>query len=96
LTNRIDPLTEIVAEKIFGIAQTSEVDTARITELTLKEFQEALVADTELETRLNQRAKELRRSATAGLSDGRSTGGACNRTRRRSGDDDHSTFARFV
>ena len=47
LTNRIDPLTEIVAERIFGIAQTGEVDTARITELTLKEFQAALVEEVE-------------------------------------------------
>ncbi len=70
LTNRIDPLTEIVAERIFGIAQTGEVDTARITELTLKEFQAALVEEAEPGNSLNQRAKELRRIATAGLSDG--------------------------
>jgi hypothetical protein len=70
LTNRINPLTEIVAEKIFGIAQAGEVGTAHITELTLKEFQNALVADPEPENDLNRRAKELRRVATAGLSDG--------------------------
>jgi hypothetical protein len=70
LTNRTDPLTEIVAEKIFGVAQTSDVDTAHITELTLKEFQDGLVAEAKPENGLHQRAKELRRSAIAGLSDG--------------------------
>jgi hypothetical protein len=63
LTNRIDPLTEIVAEKIFGIAQAGEVET-RIAELTLKEFQKASVADAEPHKNLNQRARELRRMAT--------------------------------
>jgi hypothetical protein len=70
LINRIDPLTEIVAEKIFGVAQTGEFDTSRITELTLMDFQNTLVTAAEPEHDLNQRAEELRRIATANLSDG--------------------------
>ena len=70
LINRIDPLTEIVAEKIFGVAQTDEFDTSRITELTLMDFQNTLVTTAKPEHGLNQRAEELRRIATANLSDG--------------------------
>ena len=69
LTHRIDPLTVIVAEKIFGIAETGEVDTDRIVKLTLREFQDALVEDTEPASNLNQRARELRWLATARLID---------------------------
>lgn len=64
LINRIDPLTEIVAEKIFGVAQTGEFDTSRITELTLMDFQNTLVTTAKPEHGLNQRAEELRRIAT--------------------------------
>ncbi len=70
LTNRIDLLTEIVAEKVFGIAQTGAIDTARITESTLKEFGNQLVEDRESGNSLDERAKALRSLATAGLSDG--------------------------
>jgi hypothetical protein len=70
LTNRIDPLTEIVAEKVFGIAQTGAIDTARITESALKEFGNQLVGDREPGNSLDKRAKVLRRLATVGLSDG--------------------------
>ena len=70
LINRIDPLTEIVAENIFEVAQTGEFDISRITELTLKDFQNTPVTAAEPEHGLNQRAEELRRIATANLSDG--------------------------
>ncbi len=49
LTNRIDPLTEIVAEKVFGIAQSGAIDTARITESALKEFGNQLAENTRQE-----------------------------------------------
>ena len=45
----IDPLTEIVAEKVFGIAQTGAIDPGRITESALKEFGDHLVEDTSQE-----------------------------------------------
>ncbi len=70
LTNRIDPLTEFVAERVFGIAQTGAIDTARITESALKEFGNQLVEDREPGNSLDERAKELRRLATSGLSNG--------------------------
>jgi hypothetical protein len=38
LADRIDPITEIVAKKIFEIAQTGERDPTRITALALKEL----------------------------------------------------------
>jgi len=38
LVDRTDPITEIVAKKIFEIAQTGERDPVRITELALKEL----------------------------------------------------------
>ena len=79
LINRIDPLTEIVAEKIFGVAQTGEFDTGRITELTLMDFQNTLVTAAEPEHGFNQRAEELRRSRK--LIGRRSVGGAWNRAR---------------
>ena len=66
----IDPLTEIVAEKVFGIAQTGAIDPGRITESALKEFGDHLVEDHEPGNSLDEKAKELRRLATAGLSDG--------------------------
>ncbi len=46
------------------------IDTARITESTLKEFGNQLVEDREPENSLDERAKALRSLATAGLSDG--------------------------
>lgn len=38
LADRTDPLTQIVAKKVFEIAQTGERDPARITSLALKEL----------------------------------------------------------
>jgi len=38
LVNRTDPITEIVAKKIFEIAQTGERDPVRIKTLALKEL----------------------------------------------------------
>ncbi len=70
LTNRIDPLTEVVAEKVFGIAQSGAIDTARITESALKDFGNQLAEDYAPGNNLDERAKDLRRLATAGLSDG--------------------------
>jgi len=70
LTNRIDPLTEIVAKKIFEIAQTGELDTERITELALKELANPSAEGFDEGSNLSERTIELQRVATAGLSDG--------------------------
>ena len=38
LADRTDPITEIIAKKIFEVAQTGERDPARITSQALKEL----------------------------------------------------------
>ena len=70
LANRIDPLTEFVAKKVFEIAQAGELDTARIKALALQEFGNPAVVSFDKGVDLSERACELQRVATAGLSNG--------------------------
>ena len=70
LANRIDPLTEFVAKKVFEIAQAGELDPARIKALALKEFGSPSVESFDKGVDLSERASELQRVATAGLSNG--------------------------
>ena len=70
LANRIDPLTEFVAKKVFEIAQAGELDTARIKALALQDFGNPSVVSFDKGVDLSERARELQRVATAGLSNG--------------------------
>jgi hypothetical protein len=69
LANRIDPITEFVAKTVFEIAQAGELDTARIKLLALEEFGKPSVGSFDKGI-LSERASELQRVATVGLSNG--------------------------
>ena len=61
---------EFVAKKVFEIAQAGELDTARIKALALQDFENPSVVSFDKGVDLSERARELQRVATAGLSNG--------------------------